>query len=104
MLLVDFEKFCIRSLQESGLRVISIVIKGEEGRINFRHALAEMFATRPHRIKYGRICMVETFSNCFRSIRFKLICGVQLGLISYLHFFCAISVESFRLNNLVDLI
>ena len=41
--------------------------------------------------------MFETF--CFCAIRFKTICGVHLGLISYLHFFCSISLESFGLNN-----
>ena len=35
--------------------------------------------------EYGGIRMVETY--CSRAIRFKPICGVRLGSISYLHFF-----------------
>ena len=41
----------------------SIVIKGDEGRINFGHALAEMFATRLYRMSTVEFVLLKHFAS-----------------------------------------
>ena len=69
--------------------MISIVIKGEEGRINFQHALAEMFAPLLHRIKYGRICMVETSSNSIQTYLWRSV-GIDTIFTFLLRYFSGV--------------
>ena len=53
----------------------------EPGAFKF-HALAEMFAALHGMSAVELVCLKH-----FAPVRFKPICGVRLGLISYFHFF-----------------